>query len=223
MSAPSSTAKRSAPGRRRGPEPQAVVARDRSAPPRRAAPRTARSGPAGGRSGRLCAARAVEGGVAGHEEISGEVADGVAHVRNDVCGAREIPATRLGLATYAQLPLDAPRRPRDHATSMNAKRRDHPTRSRAGPASRPARAAAASSASASDAARSATCTATTPPTSCCPRPLWAELFGGRPTSVHHPVFPDKHGSRRAPDRRAPRTCAEVIAVLRLNYERVMAR
>jgi hypothetical protein len=54
-----------------------------------------------------------------------------------------------------------------------------------------------------------------------PKSLWAELFAaGR--VVHHPVFPDKQG----PAARRIETdddVREVIAVLRLNYERVMAR
>ena len=54
-----------------------------------------------------------------------------------------------------------------------------------------------------------------------PKALWAELFAaGR--VVHHPVFPDKQGpaARRIA---GPEDVEEVIAVLRLNYERVMAR
>ena len=54
-----------------------------------------------------------------------------------------------------------------------------------------------------------------------PKSLWTELFAaGR--VVHHPVFPDKQG----PAARRIETdddVREVIAVLRLNYERVMAR
>jgi luciferase-like monooxygenase len=54
-----------------------------------------------------------------------------------------------------------------------------------------------------------------------PKAMWAELFAaGR--IVHHPVFPGKQG----PAARQIATdddVREVIAVLRLNYERVMAR
>jgi luciferase-like monooxygenase len=54
-----------------------------------------------------------------------------------------------------------------------------------------------------------------------PKGLWAELFAsGRVT--HHPVFPGKEGpaARRIATDDDVR---DVIAVLRLNYERVMAR
>ena len=54
-----------------------------------------------------------------------------------------------------------------------------------------------------------------------PKSLWAELFAaGR--VVHHPVFPDKQGPARPADRERDDDVREVIAVLRLNYERVMA-
>ena len=54
-----------------------------------------------------------------------------------------------------------------------------------------------------------------------PRPLWAELFAeGRIT--HHPVFPDKEGpAARAITGEAD--VRDVIALLRLNYERVVER
>ena len=54
-----------------------------------------------------------------------------------------------------------------------------------------------------------------------PKDLWTELFeGGR--VVHHPVFPDKEGPA------ARRIAGEddvndVIAMMRLNYDRVVAR
>jgi hypothetical protein len=53
------------------------------------------------------------------------------------------------------------------------------------------------------------------------KPLWAELFEqGR--VVHHPVFPDKVGpaARRIEDEEDVR---DVIALMRLNYERVVGR
>jgi hypothetical protein len=54
-----------------------------------------------------------------------------------------------------------------------------------------------------------------------PRQTWAELFEqGR--IVHHPVFPGKEGpaARRIEDEADVR---DVIALLRLNYDRVVAR
>lgn len=54
-----------------------------------------------------------------------------------------------------------------------------------------------------------------------PKQVWAELFEqGR--IVHHPVFPGKAGpaARRIEDAADVR---EVIALLRLNYDRVLAR
>ena len=54
-----------------------------------------------------------------------------------------------------------------------------------------------------------------------PTELWTELFEqGR--VVHHPVFPDKTGpaARRIEDETDVR---DVIALLRLNYDRVVAR
>jgi hypothetical protein len=54
-----------------------------------------------------------------------------------------------------------------------------------------------------------------------PKDLWAELFAaGRVT--HHPVFPGKEGpaARRIA---GPADVDDVIAVMRLNYERVVAR
>src|ERR687897_312426 len=54
-----------------------------------------------------------------------------------------------------------------------------------------------------------------------PKPVWAELFAaGR--IVHHPVFPGKEGpgARRIENEDDVR---DVIALLRLNYDRVVAR
>ena len=54
-----------------------------------------------------------------------------------------------------------------------------------------------------------------------PKQVWAELFDqGR--IVHHPVFPGKEGpaARRIEDEADVR---DVIALLRLNYDRVIAR
>ncbi len=54
-----------------------------------------------------------------------------------------------------------------------------------------------------------------------PKQVWAELFEqGR--IVHHPVFPGRQGpaARRIEDEADVR---DVIALLRLNYERVIAR
>jgi Family of unknown function (DUF5519) len=54
-----------------------------------------------------------------------------------------------------------------------------------------------------------------------PKQVWAELFAeGR--IVHHPVFPGKEGpaARRIDDEDDVR---DVIALLRLNYDRVVAR
>src|SRR5919107_1262245 len=54
-----------------------------------------------------------------------------------------------------------------------------------------------------------------------PKSVWAELFEqGR--IVHHPVFPDKEGpaARRMEDEA---DVEDVIALLRLNYDRVVAR
>jgi hypothetical protein len=54
-----------------------------------------------------------------------------------------------------------------------------------------------------------------------PKQVWAELFEqGR--VVHHPVFPGKQGpaARRIEDES---DVDDVIALLRLNYERVIAR
>ena len=54
-----------------------------------------------------------------------------------------------------------------------------------------------------------------------PKDVWAELFEqGR--IVHHPVFPDKEGpaARRMEDEA---DVEDVIALLRLNYDRVVAR
>jgi Family of unknown function (DUF5519) len=54
-----------------------------------------------------------------------------------------------------------------------------------------------------------------------PKQVWADLFEqGR--VVHHPVFPDKPGpaARRIADETDVR---DVIQLLRLNYERVVAR
>jgi hypothetical protein len=54
-----------------------------------------------------------------------------------------------------------------------------------------------------------------------PKDLWAELFAaGR--VVEHPVFPGKQGpaARRIA---GPEDVEDVIAVMRLNYERVLAR
>ena len=54
-----------------------------------------------------------------------------------------------------------------------------------------------------------------------PKPLWAELYE-HPHIVHHPVFPDRQG----PAARAIEDDGDVddvIALLRLNYDRVVAR
>src|SRR5919198_629188 len=54
-----------------------------------------------------------------------------------------------------------------------------------------------------------------------PKQVWTELFEqGR--VVHHPVFPGKHGpaARRIDDEADVR---DVIALMRLNYERVVVR
>jgi luciferase-like monooxygenase len=54
-----------------------------------------------------------------------------------------------------------------------------------------------------------------------PKPVWADLMQqGR--VVHHPVFPDSQGpaARRIGDEADVR---DVIALLRLNYDRVVAR
>ena len=54
-----------------------------------------------------------------------------------------------------------------------------------------------------------------------PKQVWAELFAeGR--IVHHPVFPGKEGpaARRISDQDDVR---DVIALLRVNYDRVVAR
>jgi hypothetical protein len=54
-----------------------------------------------------------------------------------------------------------------------------------------------------------------------PKEIWAELFeAGR--VVHHPVFPDREGpaARRIDDEADVR---DVIALLRLNYDRVVAQ
>jgi hypothetical protein len=54
-----------------------------------------------------------------------------------------------------------------------------------------------------------------------PKQVWAELFEqGR--IVHHPVFPGKEGpaARRIADEADVR---DVIALLRLNYDRIVAR
>ena len=73
----------------------------------------------------------------------------------------------------------------------------------------------------SDAARSATCTATTPRTSPSPGrsgPSCASRGGSR----HHPVFPDRVGpaARRIAGEADVR---DVIALMRLNYDRAVAR
>jgi luciferase-like monooxygenase len=54
-----------------------------------------------------------------------------------------------------------------------------------------------------------------------PKDVWAALFAeGR--VVHHPVFPDREGpaARRI---EGPDDVREVIALMRLNYDRVVAR
>jgi hypothetical protein len=54
-----------------------------------------------------------------------------------------------------------------------------------------------------------------------PKPVWAELFEqGR--IVHHPVFPGREGpaARRIED---DADVADVIELMRLNYDRVVAR
>jgi hypothetical protein len=54
-----------------------------------------------------------------------------------------------------------------------------------------------------------------------PKQVWADLFGERRV-VHHPVFPDKQGpaTRRIEDEA---DVSDVIQLLRLNYDRVIAR
>ena len=54
-----------------------------------------------------------------------------------------------------------------------------------------------------------------------PKQVWADLFGERRV-VHHPVFPDKQGpaARRIEDEA---DVSDVIQLLRLNYDRVIAR
>jgi hypothetical protein len=54
-----------------------------------------------------------------------------------------------------------------------------------------------------------------------PKAVWAELFEQR-RIVHHPVFPGKEGpgARRIADEA---DVDDVIALLRLNYDRVVAR
>jgi hypothetical protein len=54
-----------------------------------------------------------------------------------------------------------------------------------------------------------------------PKDIWAELFAQRRV-VHHPVFPGREGpaARRIEDDSDVR---DVIALLRLNYDRVVAR
>ena len=79
----------------------------------------------------------------------------------------------------------------------------------------------ASSASPSAAGRSDTCTATTSRTSDFPKDLWQTLFDqGR--IDYHPVFPGKpgFGARRI---ETDEDLRDVIALLRLNYDRVVAR
>ena len=86
---------------------------------------------------------------------------------------------------------------------------------------RRASAPAASSASGSAAGRSATCTATTSPTSASPRTSGTTLLDqGR--IDYHPVFPGKpgYGARRIESEDDIR---DVIELLRLNYDRVVAR
>jgi Family of unknown function (DUF5519) len=79
----------------------------------------------------------------------------------------------------------------------------------------------ASSPSGSVAARSAICTATTRPTFSFPKQTWAELRReGR--IVPHPVFPDSEG----PAARRIETdddVRDVIGLMRLNYDRAVAR
>jgi Family of unknown function (DUF5519) len=54
-----------------------------------------------------------------------------------------------------------------------------------------------------------------------PRQVWAELFEqGR--VIHHPVFPDKQGPA-ARNINSEADVREVIELLRLNYDRVVAR
>ncbi len=54
-----------------------------------------------------------------------------------------------------------------------------------------------------------------------PKDVWADLFE-RGRVVHHPVFPDKRGpaARRIEDEADVR---DVITLMRLNYDRVVAR
>ena len=79
----------------------------------------------------------------------------------------------------------------------------------------------ASSPSSSAAVRSVTCTAPTSPTSASPKQVWAGLFEQKRID-YHPVFPGKagFGARTIED---PDDVRDVIELLRLNYERVVAR
>jgi Luciferase len=54
-----------------------------------------------------------------------------------------------------------------------------------------------------------------------PKPVWAELFG-QARITYHPVFPDRQGpaARRIDDAEDVR---DVIALMRLNYERIVDR
>ena len=70
--------------------------------------------------------------------------------------------------------------------------------------------------------RSATCTATTPRTSSSPRRC-GRSFGGEGRIAPHPVFPDTQGPASRADRGRGRTSADVIALMRLNYDRIAAR
>lgn len=80
------------------------------------------------------------------------------------------------------------------------------------------RVGAAGSPSASDGARSVTCTAIMPPHFNFPKTVWAELMqDGR--IGPHPVFPDAQGPA-AHGIESEEDIRDVIALLRLNYDRV---
>ena len=105
-------------------------------------------------------------------------------------------------------------------TETRTPSRRSPRRSPPGRACTRARDVAASSPSNSAAGRSATCTVTTPRTSSSPPRPGTELKAdGRITP--HPVFPDKQGpaARRI---ESEDDVLDVIALMRVNYERALA-